>query len=94
MNKSATQPGVLEAKVKTDWEAIEKLFRAGVLSIRAIGKIHELSDTAIRKKAKEEGLTRDLTAKVDAQVRSQLVRTQTADEQIWCDSAVRQEAQH
>lgn len=76
MKKSATQPGVLEAKVKTDWEAIEKLFRAGVLSIREIAKQHGITDKAIRNKAKNEGWLRDLTKKVQEQVRSELVRTQ------------------
>ncbi len=57
-----------------DWESIERLYRAGVLSIREIGKIHEVSDTAIRKKAKDLQWERDLTAKVQAKARDELVR--------------------
>lgn len=76
MKKSATPKGVLEAKGKTDWEAIEKLYRAGVLSIRAIAKIHEVSDTAIRKRAEVDSWQRDLTAKVNEKVRTELVRSE------------------
>lgn len=60
----------------TDWESIERGYRAGVLSIREIGKAHDVSDTAIRKKAKALGWQRDLTDKVAEQVRSDLVRSE------------------
>lgn len=59
-----------------DWESIEKDYRAGVLSIREVGKLHSVSDTAIRKKAKVEGWQRDLTARVAEVVRSELVRSE------------------
>lgn len=73
--KSATQEGVLP-KAKTDWESIERDYRANVLSIREIAKIHDVSDKAIRNKAKANGWQRDLTAKVNEQVRTELVRTE------------------
>jgi hypothetical protein len=57
-----------------DWESIERDYRAGVLSIREIGKIHDVSDTAIRKKAKAADWQRDLTDKVNEKVRTELVR--------------------
>lgn len=76
MKKSATHKGVLEAKGKTDWEAIEKLYRAGILSIRAIAKLHEVSDTAVRKRAEADSWQRDLTAKVNEKVRTELVRSE------------------
>lgn len=34
-----------------DWEAIERAYRAGALSIRTIADRNGVSDTAIRKKA-------------------------------------------
>lgn len=74
--KGATQEGVPEKKAKTDWESIERDYRAGVLSIREIAKMHGISDGAIRKKAKENKWLRDLTSKVNAKVRSDLVRTE------------------
>lgn len=59
---------------KIDWEAIEREYRAGQLSLREIGRIHGVTDTAIRKKAKLEGWARDLTDQVRATVRAKLVR--------------------
>lgn len=69
-------------KTKTDWEAIERSYRAGVLSIREIAKQSGVTDGAIRKKAKGDiakgvaAWERDLTDKVAAKVRNDLVRTQ------------------
>lgn len=79
----ALPKGVPEKKAKTDWESIERDYRAGVLSIREIAKLHGITDGAIRKKAKENGWLRDLTEKVNAKVRSDLVRSEvrTADAQ-------------
>lgn len=71
---------------KPDWEAIESAYRAGLLSLREIASQHGISDTAIRKRAKKDGWTRDLAAKIQSraedlvrrrEVRTQ-VRTQTA----------------
>lgn len=59
---------------KTDWTAIERAYRAGVVSIREIGREHGVSDAAIRKRAKAEAWVRDLTAKVQERARSKLVR--------------------
>ncbi|WP_244936533.1 hypothetical protein [Methylobacterium currus] len=60
---------------KTDWEAIEAAYRAGQLSIREIAKQHDVSDTAIRKRAKAEGWTRALADKVRDAIREKLVRS-------------------
>ena len=59
-----------------DWEKIEAEYRAGVLSLREIARIHGCTDTAIRKKAKACGWTRDLSKKIEEAVRSKLVRTE------------------
>ena len=55
-------PGV-SAKPPTDWESIESHYRAGSLPIHKIGKQFGVSD-------------RDLTAKVQAKVRTELVRSE------------------
>lgn len=60
---------------RPDWEAIEREYRAGQLSIRAIATAHGVSEGAIRKKAKAEGWTRALAEKVRDAVREKLVRT-------------------
>lgn len=63
-------------KKSPDWEAIESAYRAGSLSIRNIADKHELTEGAIRKRAKKEGWQRDLTEQVQSAARDKLVRTQ------------------
>lgn len=57
-----------------DWEAIEREYRAGQISVRAIASQHGLTEGAIRKRAKAEGWSRPLAEKVRAAVREKLVR--------------------
>ncbi|MEG1681326.1 MAG: hypothetical protein RR326_14615 [Stenotrophomonas sp.] len=64
-----------------DWEAIERAYRAGALSIRTIAERHGVSDTAIRKKAKALNWTRDLSDQVRKEVRSKLVRGEVRNDQ-------------
>ncbi|KRV72612.1 hypothetical protein [Pseudomonas citronellolis] len=66
---------------QTDWEAIERAFRAGALSIRTIADRHGVSDTAIRKRAKAGGWERDLSEQVRKEVRNKLVRGEVRDDQ-------------
>lgn len=60
---------------KLDWEKIEPAYRAGQISIREIARRHGCSDKAIRMKAKKKGWQRDLTKRIQEEVRSSLVRT-------------------
>jgi DNA-binding Lrp family transcriptional regulator len=69
---------MVEAAATTDWEAVEGMYRAGLLSIREIARSHGISHTAIQKRAKVDGWLRDLTAKVRQQVASGLVATEVA----------------
>lgn len=57
-----------------DWEAIESAYRVGALSVRAIAEQNDITDGAIRKRAKKEGWSRDLTAKVKQATSEKLVR--------------------
>lgn len=66
---------------QTDWESIERAFRAGALSIRTIADRHGVSDTAIRKRAKAGGWERDLSEQVRKEVRNKLVRGEVRDDQ-------------
>lgn len=59
-----------------DWEAIHSLYRAGLLSVRAIAEQYGISDTAIRKQAKKLGWARDLTDQVRAAAKAKVVRTE------------------
>ena len=54
------------SKPTRDWEAIERDYRAGVLSLREIAAEHDLTEAAIRKRAKRDGWSRDLSAKIQA----------------------------
>lgn len=64
----------------TDWEAIEREYRAGQLSVREIARRHEVSEGAIRKKAKAEGWSRPLADKVRTAVQEKLVRADGTQE--------------
>lgn len=63
------------------WEAIERAYRAGSLSIRTIAERQGVSDTAIRKRAKALGWARDLSDQVRKEVRSKLVRGEVRNDQ-------------
>jgi len=62
-----------DTKPPTDWEAIEREYRAGQLSVSEIGRLHGISHTAINKRAKRDGWTRDLSARVKEAVSAKLV---------------------
>ncbi|MHD0616734.1 hypothetical protein ACY19I_12580 [Morganella morganii] len=69
---------------RPDWEAIESAYRAGVMSLREIASQHDISEGAIRKRAKRDDWSRDLNAKIKARsddmVRKQEVRSQVRRE--------------
>ena len=66
----------MTSKKQIDWEAVERDFRVGQLSNRMIAEKYGVSETAIRKRAKTHGWSKDLTEKVRQEVRNQLVRTE------------------
>ena len=63
-----------------DWEKIELDYRSGVKSLREIATDHEISEGAIRKRAKRDDWSRDLSAKIKAKaddlVRKEQVRSE------------------
>jgi hypothetical protein len=75
-------------KGRPDWDRIERDYRAGILSLREIaGKDGNVTEGAIRKRAKRDSWDRDLSAairaKAEALVRKDAVRTEVrADAQI------------
>ena len=75
---------------RADWERIEAQYRVGTMSLREIAAQHQITEGAIRKRAKRDAWERDLSekvkAKADALVRKELVRsevrTETATERV------------
>jgi hypothetical protein len=67
-------------KKQIDWEAIEREYRAGQLSIREIARQNDISDASIRKKAKKEGWERDLSEKIRQKTNNELVRIEVRDQ--------------
>lgn len=63
-----------------DWEAVEREYRAGQLSVREIARRFGLTEGAIRKRAKADSWERPLADKVRAAVREKLVRADGAQD--------------
>lgn len=59
MEKATTKPA-------PDWEKIELDYRAGIKTLREIAADHGISHGAINKRAKRDGWSRDLSAKIAA----------------------------
>ncbi|MHC8403601.1 hypothetical protein [Pseudomonas sp. TMB3-21] len=57
-------------KITPDWERIEQLYRAGLLSVREIAASQGITHGAINKRAKRDGWVRDLKAKIKAKADS------------------------
>lgn len=72
MANTATREGAAPTRAAADWESIEREYRAGVYSVREIGRRHNVSEAAIRKRAKEKCWRRDLTTRVHAELRTRL----------------------
>ena len=64
---------------QTDWEAIEAEYRSGTISNSELGRKYDVSEGAIRKRAKAQGWTKDLTEKVQTAVRDKLVRSEVRE---------------
>lgn len=54
------------ARPPVDWELIERDYRAGILSLREIASSQGITHGAVNKRAKRDGWTRDLQAKIQA----------------------------
>ena len=63
-----------------DWELIERDYRAGQFAVVEIGRQHGLSHTAINKRAKRDGWTRDLTDNVRKEVPARLASDEVSPE--------------
>lgn len=61
--KGATTPS---DKRPPDWERIELDYRAGIKTLRQIAEEHGITHVAVNKRAKRDGWSRDLSAKIAA----------------------------
>lgn len=64
---------------KVDWELVERLYSAGQLSLRQIAAQGGVTLGALQRRIKKEGWTRDLTQKVQEQVRKALTTASVSD---------------
>lgn len=66
---------------KVDWEAVEREYRGGILSLREIAELHPgINHVAIARKAKKEGWERDLSEKIKAKAEALVTKQSvTAD---------------
>lgn len=62
-------------KAAPDWSVIEADYRAGIKTLRQIGEEHGITEGAIRKRAKRDDWTRDLSERIQDKA-EQLVRKQ------------------
>ncbi len=77
-----------EPAEKPDWERIEAEYRAGVLSLREIAKLHPgVSHVTIKRRADKEGWTRDLAEKIQAKAED-LVTKQAVTPEVTAKRAV------
>lgn len=67
-----------KGRTQSDWERIERDYRAGVKSVREIAAQHSVSHTAIQKRAKADGWERDLNAKIKAKAEAKVAKAQVA----------------
>lgn len=63
---------MLEEEKILDWPTIEADYRAGMKTLRTMAEEHGISDGAIRKRAKKEDWTRDLSGKIAAKAQDNL----------------------
>lgn len=67
-----------KARSKADWEAIERDYRKGILTLRQMASANGITEGAIRKKAKEQEWARNLQERIDQQIQAELVRAEYA----------------
>lgn len=72
---------------KYDWEAVERDYRAGLLSIRNLAARHGVPESTVRSKAKTEGWQRDLSESVRSATRAKLSRNASRTEAAQIDDA-------
>lgn len=81
------EPSKAAGFVAPDWARIELDYRAGIKTLRQIGGEHGISEGAIRKRAKRDYWTRDLSERIQDKA-EQLVRKDAVRSLVRTESAV------
>jgi hypothetical protein len=68
-----------------DWEAIEKAYRAGSVSVRSIADQFGVSEGTIRSRSKAQGWQRDLTERVRVATKEKISRTTSCSDHTQLD---------
>lgn len=75
-----TEPKSRARRPDVDWEAVERHYRAGVLSLSQISRDYGVSRPAIEKRATRDGWTRSLSEKIAQTAESKVVSKVAAKE--------------
>lgn len=88
----ATKKPATESSNAIEWDKVELHYRAGIRSLKDIGAEFGVSDAGIIKRAKRDGWTRDLTARIrqkaEAKVSAAAVRKLVSAEQKVSEDAI------
>lgn len=68
---------------RTDWETVERHYRAGILPLREIGTLCCCAPSSILKRAKKCGWTRDLSDKVRQEANARLTRRREVKDAVF-----------
>lgn len=64
--KTVPEGGSPTHRIAPDWQAVERDYRAGIMSLREMAAAHSVSHVSIKKHADKAGWTRDLSAQIQA----------------------------
>lgn len=79
-------------RASIDWEAVEREFRAGQLSVREIGRQFGVSHVTIVRRAKDKGWTQDLAEKVRKEATNRLATSDATTSRAGTRQAVEEAA--
>lgn len=84
---TTTTPNKPGSTAAPDWGRIELDYRAGIKSLRQMAGEHHISEGAIRKRAKRDDWTRDLSERIQAKA-EQLVRTEVIRSEVRTEKGI------
>lgn len=70
----------MPARKQIDWEGVERDYRAGIATLRAIAERYGCTHGAVQKRAARDGWERDLSAKIAAQAAALVAKQEVSKE--------------